>query len=397
MRRLLLAPALAALLCGCVEMAARHGDTEAVRRALDGGRRPSSEMLHQAGISDSVDTVKLLLDRGADPRDGAFDYVLNALQFGSTRTAVYLARHGAPVSADALAEAGKRDIGAQRELQAIASGGAAQAAAPSAAAPRAAAEPPAAEPAKASDVDAPSYNAKAEREDDYAVVVGVEKYPGLPAAEYAERDARAFHAHLRALGLPERNIFLLTDAAATRSGLAKNLETRLPKLVDGKSTVFFYYSGHGAPDPRTGQAYLLPVDGDPAFLEDTAYPLSRLYQKLGALPARRVIVALDSCFSGAGGRSVLAKGARPLVTQVRETPAAGGKIVALTASAGDEISGTRDDQGHGLFTYYLLKGLNEGKRSTGELYRFLKPKVQDEARRENRDQTPALTGQDAPL
>ena len=38
------------------------------------------------------------------------------------------------------------------------------------------------------------------------------------------------------------------------------------------STVYFYYSGHGAPDLKTGQAYLVPWDGDAQFLKDTALP-----------------------------------------------------------------------------------------------------------------------------
>ena len=67
-----------------------------------------------------------------------------------------------------------------------------------------------------------------------------------------------------------------------------------------------YLSGHGAPDPKSGAAYIVPWDGDPNFLETTAYPVSRLYQKLGALKAREIVVALDSCFSGAN----LARGRR---------------------------------------------------------------------------------------
>ena len=63
---------------------------------------------------------------------------------------------------------------------------------------------------------------------------------------------------------------------------------------------------------------------------------------------------------------------------------------------GHEISGTIDDQGHGLFTYFLLKGLNGAAANVGghvsakSLYDYLRPRVQDAARRDNRDQTPQL-------
>ena len=123
----------------------------------------------------------------------------------------------------------------------------------------------------------------------------------------------------------------------------------------------------------------------------------RLDEALGRLKARRVVVALDSCFSGAGGRSVLARGARPLVTKVDQGAALDGRLTILAAASGDQITGTLDEQGHGMFTYFFLKGLAEGKRSARELFDYLDPRVQDEARRQNRQQTPALLGADAPL
>lgn len=238
--------------------------------------------------------------------------------------------------------------------------------------------------------------------DDYALVVGVEKYDGLPEATYAGRDAAAATDFVEALGVPASHVVTLTDSHATKSGLLKQLEGWLPNNVNENSTVYFYYSGHGAPDTKTGQAYLVPFDGDPEYLDQTAYPLKRAYEKLGALKAKRVIVMLDSCFSGAGGRSVLAKGSRPLVNNVDTGFAsADGKIVALTASGADQISGTNDDSGHGLFTYHVLTGLNgaaqdaQGRVTLKSLFNYVKPKVMDDAHRANRDQVPQLQAGEA--
>ncbi|MBI3553430.1 MAG: caspase family protein [Elusimicrobia bacterium] len=256
------------------------------------------------------------------------------------------------------------------------------------------------EPEINSDVDEPVYRL-AKNPDDFALVIGIEKYANLPAADYAERDAQAMRSHLLALGYPERNILFLKGSQAVRSGITKYVESWLPKNVNKNSRVFFYFSGHGAPDAKTGRAYLVPWDGDPKFLDDTAYPVKRLYEKLNALPAKSVLVALDSCFSGAGGRSVIPKGARPLVTHVEEGGIPAGKLEVFAAADGDEITGTDPAQGHGLFTYYFLKGLNEknGAASAKSLYDYLAPHVADSARRENRDQTPQLLGgvPDAPL
>ena len=168
--------------------------------------------------------------------------------------------------------------------------------------------------------------------------------------------------------------------------------------VNSKSTVFVYYSGHGAPDHGSKQAYLVPWDGEPGDLTDTAYPLSQFYADLNKLPAKRVLVALDSCFSGAGGRSVLAKGARPLMVRVSNDVPTNGKLVVFSASKGDQISGTVEKEGHGAFTYYFLKGLNgrgmsknrAGHVTVGSLYGYLAPMVDAAAHRQERDQNPQL-------
>ncbi|MBI4678774.1 MAG: ankyrin repeat domain-containing protein [Elusimicrobia bacterium] len=259
------------------------------------------------------------------------------------------------------------------------------------------AQPPPPRPSPAltgpSRVDSPRYRLP-QRPDDFAVVVGIEKYAKLVEAQYAERDAEAVRKHLLALGVPQRNLVLLTGQAATRAGIQGFVEEWLPKNSKAGSRVFFYYSGHGAPDPKTGDAFLVPWDGDPMFLKSSAYPLKVLFEHLGRLEAREVVVALDACFSGAGGRSVLAKGARPLVTQVKESVLPQGGISLLTAASGSEITTILEEEGHGVFTYHLLEGLNGGKRTTRALYDHLKPLVQDDARRQNREQTPAFSGAD---
>lgn len=259
-------------------------------------------------------------------------------------------------------------------------------------------------PAFSSDVDAPRERLSP-REDDYALVIGIESYQSVPKADYGLRDARAVRAHLEALGWPARNIVSLEGSAATGNKLKSYLQEWLPLNVKPDTTLFVYYSGHGAPDPLSGDAYLVPWDGDPKFLKSTAYPLKQFYAELGKLKVKRVVVALDACFSGAGGRSVLAKGARPLVVKVADGVPAAENLTVLAAASGDEITGTLDDQGHGMFTYYLLKGLSgaaktpDGAVTPDSLFRYLSPKVEDEARRQNREQTPTFSGRggDRPL
>lgn len=249
-----------------------------------------------------------------------------------------------------------------------------------------------------SDVDKPEHSLP-ENTDYYAIIAGIEHYSGnLPGAQFSDRDAEAVRRNLVALGYPERNIKFLTDNLASKGSLEAYLEDWLPQNVTEKSHVFFYFSGHGAPDPKTNQAYLIPVDGNPSYLEKTGFPLKKLYTDLNALKATQVVVALDSCFSGAGGRSILPQGARPLVTEVDTATPPGVKITVFAATSPAQITSTLNEQSHGSFTYFFLKGLGgaaknaDGKITASGLYDFLKPKVQDAASRQNRDQTPLLSG-----
>ena len=166
------------------------------------------------------------------------------------------------------------------------------------------------------------------------------------------------------------------------------------------ATVFIYYSGHGAPNPQTGDAYLVPYDGDPSFIDQTGYSLKRMYAALGKLPAKEVLVALDSCFSGAGGRSVLAQGARPLVMNLDTAYDLPQNMTVLSAASGDEISSTYREKGHGLFTYFMLKGIknedvihSDGTIRIDDLFGYVKPQVERIARKQyNNEQTPQLIG-----
>jgi len=227
----------------------------------------------------------------------------------------------------------------------------------------------------------------------YAIVIGVEKYrQNLPKADFAARDAALMAEYLeKVFGYPQENIVTLLDDRASFVDFAKYFEKWLPNNIEENGTVFVYYSGHGAPNPNTGDAYLVPYDGDPSFIEQTGYSLKRLYHNLNKLPAKEIIVVLDSCFSGAGGRSVLAKGARPLVMNMDKQVFHSDRIAILSAAAGNQISSTYEEKGHGLFTYFFLRGIKDGNTELGTLYNYLKPQVERIARKTyNNEQTPGL-------
>jgi hypothetical protein len=251
-----------------------------------------------------------------------------------------------------------------------------------------------------SDVDAPPTMRSAPKKNVYGLVIGIEQYrENLPKADFAAHDARVVGEYLTSvMGYPEENVVVRINGKAAKADLEKYLEAWLPNNVEKDGSVFIYFSGHGAPNIKSGDAYLVPYDGDPTFVDKTGYPLKRLYAALEKLSAKEITVVLDSCFSGAGGRSVLAQGAKPMVLSVENAVLAGGRTVVLAASSSEQISSAYIEKGHGLLTYFFLKGLRgegdlnkDGTVEMTELYEYVKPNVQKVARKGyNNEQTPQL-------
>ncbi|KAF0125873.1 MAG: protein kinase [Elusimicrobia bacterium] len=251
--------------------------------------------------------------------------------------------------------------------------------------------------------------ARGRNPDAVAVVIGVQNYKNrdVPSVAYALNDARLFREYLvRALGYREGNIILLQDP--TKADLEKvfgTSENPAGQLADyvkkGKSDVFIYYTGHGAPDVRSRQAYLVPSDADPDYVKLGGYPLGVFYDNLARLPARRVSVVLDTCFSGQSDGGALISRASPL--RVEPVVPGSGKIEVFASSKADEISSWYPEKRHSLFTYFFLKGLQgeadkNGDRSitAAELDEYLSENVSYMARRlHGRRQTPVFNGRPA--
>ncbi len=233
------------------------------------------------------------------------------------------------------------------------------------------------------------------RDSDVALIIGISHYrEGVPDSSYSDEDAKTVKAYLLKLGFRESRIQLLVNDHATRTDIVKSVKTWLPNQVKPDSRVFVYYSGHGAPDvtnPEHPEAYLLPYDGDPSDLADTAYPRKELLDRLGKLPAAQVVVMLDSCFSGSGGRSVLASGARPLLNHIVPVGAMAPNMALLTATQANQISTSDPDKKHGVLTYYFLKSLRDGHTAVNDIYNRIKPEVEDSAKALNVVQSPALS------
>ena len=133
----------------------------------------------------------------------------------------------------------------------------------------------------------------------FAVIIGNEKYAEDDAVLYAENDAKIFKEYVqRTFGVPENQINYVTNAGLNKIRTSVRWLAKAMEVTGGKGRAIFYFAGHGIPDEASKTAYLLPVDGYSNDIE-SAYPLERLYQELGSIPAERITVFLDACFNGA--------------------------------------------------------------------------------------------------
>lgn len=264
-----------------------------------------------------------------------------------------------------------------------------------------------------SDVDQQVPTAAMLRPDDIAVIIGNRNYKRAPEVSYAINDARSVRTYVeKALGFRPGNIILQEDATLSDLkvlfGDVGNPSGRLADMVKpGRSEVWVFYSGHGAPDPSARKAYLMPTDADANRLALTGLSVDMLYQNLSKIGAKHVTVVIDACFSGAsGGGQMLITAASPIGIQVND-PASmfseSGGATIIAAAEGQQLANWHLGQEHGLLTYYLLKGLQgsadgnrDGAITVAEMKAWLTDRadgVPYEARRQHgRDQTPMVWG-----
>ncbi|MEM7550070.1 MAG: caspase family protein [Bacteroidota bacterium] len=216
----------------------------------------------------------------------------------------------------------------------------------------------------------------------FALIVGNEDYSSFQTdlsdeidVDFAKRDASVFKEYAnKTLGIPETNITLLTNATAgqMRQSLAK-LNT-LASKTQGKAELYFYYAGHGLPNEQTKEPYLIPVDVSGTNVQ-YGIKLTDVYAKLTEHPTEKVTVFLDACFSG-GARNQGLVAARGVRVKPKEN-SLDGKLIVFSASSGDQSSLPYKQKGHGMFTYHLLKKLQDsrGNLTYSQLSDYLKEKV----------------------
>jgi len=232
----------------------------------------------------------------------------------------------------------------------------------------------------------------------YALIIGNEDYAkfqrGLDTetnVAFARNDAEIFKEYaVKTLGVDEINAHLLKDATTGEIFQKIDLLSKLASKTGDQAEIIFFYAGHGLPDEVTRTPYLIPVDVSGTNLS-AAIKLEDIYKKFANSGAGKVTVFLDACFSG-GGREAGLLAARSVKVKPKENLITG-NIAVFSASTGEQSALPYEQEQHGMFTYYLLKKLQDtkGMITYGDLADYIQQNVSIESLRVNqKEQDPMI-------
>lgn len=226
----------------------------------------------------------------------------------------------------------------------------------------------------------------------YALIITNEDYTFLDDVKYASNDGEIFKQYcIKTLGIPAEQIRLSQNASfgILNSDIAWLKEAL--NLQAGNNAIV-YYCGHGIPDEKTSDAYLVPTDSD-GKNSISCYSLKKLYSTLSNTKASRITYFMDACFTGASREGDMLIAARGIAREAKKEVLEGNSIV-FAATSSDETAMTHKSQNHGLFTYYLLKKLQETKGNVtySELAEYITSNVKKQSLLiNNKPQTPTIS------
>ena len=230
-----------------------------------------------------------------------------------------------------------------------------------------------------------------ENKNTFAVIIGNENYQNEIQVKYAINDAKTFYEYvIKTLGVPEGNVHFTENATFGKMLGEIDWINNVARVYKGEAKLIFYYAGHGMPDESSRSAYLLPVDGE-ASNTRTAIKVEELYAALSEYPVLQTTVFLDACFSGGARDGMLASG-RGVAIEPKISPPQGNMVV-FSAASGDETAHPYEEKQHGMFSYYLMKKLQEtkGDVTIEELSEYITTKVSQQSVVSGKEQNPTIS------
>lgn len=247
----------------------------------------------------------------------------------------------------------------------------------------------------------------AERPRRWAVLIGVNRYTdaaGIGDLSYCVADMRLLYKALTGPGggFDPKNVLLMVDDSPEEihRPTYSNIVAMVPRWLEDAGPdddVLIAFSGHGINED--GEAYLLPSSARMGRLRLTAVPLKFMREWMDACKARRKLLLLDCCHSGAGKAPAIMK--KDFLDELEK----GEGFVRLASCGPDQKSNEDKDlasavsRGHGVFSFYLCEGLGgaadydrDGRIDVDEAYRYAMLRTREWARGKGLRQDPVKSG-----
>ena len=226
------------------------------------------------------------------------------------------------------------------------------------------------------DVDIPQYGGSGEGSDMYAVIIANQNYTTGMKVPYAINDGMVFREYCRSrLNMPEDNIAYLADADAEDISSLEQWLDRIAPLLDSDSRILLYFSGQCLLDKGVGETYLLPVDYSSMGVQ-SGLGLRNLYRRISGWNVDDALFLVDATYG-----KVSRNGMRINVFKDGDTPEEWlrpeDRMVVFFAAQEEEAALPYPQKRHGLFTYFLLKALQQHPDgiSFGTLFDFISDNV----------------------
>lgn len=222
--------------------------------------------------------------------------------------------------------------------------------------------------------------------DSWAVVIGIDAYLHWPQLQYAVNDAKAVKELLvRKYRFKPDNIIVLLNEEATRENILSALGDVMGDTdkVNREDRVFVFFAGHGMTRKLpTGRdlGYIIPVDADPQSYQGRSISMTNFQDISEAIPAKHLFFVMDSCYSGLA----LTRGSGPVARSENYLRDISRRVSRqmLTAGGADQQVADNGPNGHSVFTWTLLQGLegqadlnNDGFITASELAAYVGPAV----------------------
>lgn len=202
----------------------------------------------------------------------------------------------------------------------------------------------------------------------YALLIGVANYRHVRPLAKTTNDVDGLFKTLLKNGYSSENISILKDGDATKNNISQKLDW-LASSTKKEDTAIIFFSGHGMRSVGgfSPGEYLCPVEANLDQLKESCISSEEFTTALRAIHADRLVVFLDSCHSGGVGepRDPNIEIQKGLSHTTYNQMANGQGRVIIASCKSNEVSWEFENWENGLFTHYLLEGLN-GKAANND-------------------------------